>query len=350
MLIGIKVFANNEIGTGHLYRQSWVAKSLKKFGIDSLFFIEDYQEGLKLANNLHLNYIPYSRKYSEEESAEFISVRAEGRGINMVIIDELDSSKSFINRLKKKEIKVITFDDRGNGVWHSDLCIAPLYPPKRLPPTFSKTKLLTGYKYMVLNEDYSPNKIKTYRVKNYPKRIYITQGGTDTYGVIPFLIKSLSSLPEKTIFDVVIGPAFKHHRQVKESLKTTKGNFKIHENKKKLLDIQEKADMAISAGGLTLFELLTLGVPTILLTAEPREKEIMTSVSRLKAVINIGLIRQSDFNKNLKEKIIKSVLDLQKDFILRKRISAHSRKLFKGTGLKLVTEEIIRLTRSDYLN
>lgn len=332
MLFAIKTFANQDVGAGHIFRQWQIAKELKRRGHKIQFILNKSPESLKIARELKLNAL-YERN---------ILGYINSQKIDGAIIDQLATNKETIEGLKSKGTKTVTFDDRGSGIWYCDMCVCSLYEPRSARPKWSKTKLLSGFRYLLLGDDFQNNKIKKKFISKEVKRILITQGGTDTYGLTPYLVRSLSQITNIKI-DVLTGLAFAHADELKNAIATSSGNFLVHKNYDEFIKILNNCDLAISAGGLTLFEILCWGIPTIAITAEPREKEILTKLPK-GAIINFGYVGDKNRNSKTSSKIIWQVLSLISNHKLRKKLSLQSQKKFKGSGVKIVCDEIVKLT------
>jgi spore coat polysaccharide biosynthesis predicted glycosyltransferase SpsG len=100
-----------------------------------------------------------------------------------------------------------------------------------------------------------------------------------------------------------------------------------------------RADLAVTAGGITLFELACLGTPAIVVCGERFEMETAERMHEAGAALHAG------FGGDLEPARLSSALDsLAGDFELRKRMSARGREMVDGQGahrvMALIRENI----------
>jgi spore coat polysaccharide biosynthesis predicted glycosyltransferase SpsG len=214
-----------------------------------------------------------------------------------IIIDALNVPKNIIERLRTRTKKLVLFDYNGAYGACADLRINALYPPKN-PPDIMKV----GYDYMLLNPVFS--QLYPHNVRKEAVTILIAQGGGDTYRDIPKLIRKVISLAK--------GIKIILFQNVSEPWK-----------------LFPEIDIAITGGGMTVFELLCSGVPCLTTTNEPKEKPTLTSLTKL------------DVCKPFTDK---NFTDLITDHTLRYYMSIQGRTLIDGKGcdriVSLIEEEL----------
>jgi len=169
---------------------------------------------------------------------------------------------------------------------------------------------------------YAPEKIISKKVKN----ILITFGGSDLKEMTPRVLKFLSEEYKEMNKFVIIGKAFEHINIIKKYLdKNTKLFF--HPNGETIKNIMLDSDIAISAGGQTLFELARIGVPTIAVTVANNQKLNIKSLLDIDFIEYVGNWNDRNFYFKLNQTIKKL-----KNFHLRKRKNIIGRKLIDGYG------------------
>jgi UDP-N-acetylglucosamine:LPS N-acetylglucosamine transferase len=99
------------------------------------------------------------------------------------------------------------------------------------------------------------------------------------------------------------------------------------------------ADVAVLAGGVTLYEACALGVPVIAVALNPHQHTVIRAMDRLGAALDGG--RATDaVNSGFSRKIER----LLTDAALRRRLSATARRLVDGQGAFRVAERLRGLT------
>ena len=94
--------------------------------------------------------------------------------------------------------------------------------------------------------------------------------------------------------------------------------------------------VAVTAGGNTMLELLSLGIPSIVICAEKHEVEAAKLIQKKGIAINLG------YNPILnEEKISDTVLTLLDNFKLRKKLTMKSRKVIDTKGIERISNLIL---------
>ena len=151
---------SNEIGTGHIVRCINLAEKLiskKIVSKNQILFLtrgdKHFNLGKKILLNRGFNFIAKSNNVltnnSNSEKNEIIKIATK-----IVIIDRLKTSKNFVIGIKKRGIKVVTFDDYGEGRKFSNLSICAIFKD-----IDNYHNLIKGYKYIILSASkYYPKK------------------------------------------------------------------------------------------------------------------------------------------------------------------------------------------------
>ncbi|GAG53024.1 unnamed protein product, partial [marine sediment metagenome] len=100
------------------------------------------------------------------------------------------------------------------------------------------------------------------KIKENIESIMITFGGDDAKNITPEILAFLNDKYPELNKNVIIGRAYQNIDEIKKGAdKNT--NLIYYPNAEKIKEIMLNSDIAISAGGQTLYELARIGVPTI---------------------------------------------------------------------------------------
>ena len=251
-----------------------------------------------------------------------------------VVVNKLNNSPTEIAALQSGAF-IVTIDDSGEGARFADLNINVLYP---IPGSVSDLK------YVALRHAFADAHARRKQLRETVSDILVMQGGSDTYGFIPMLIRALPGTRLDLHFTIVVGPAFRHHSELHTALRNSAINATVAENPASIISLMESADVAISAGGITMFELCCLGVPSIIVCAERFEISTADRLEREGAVINVG------FGGDLHPKRLNQTLNaLIADSLMRSSLSANGHRLIDGRGSERIAELLrtraVRLTQ-----
>jgi len=246
---------------------------------------------------------------------------------DIVILNQLNTSIDETQFFKKNSKLIVTIDDVGNSSKVSDICFNPLYP---IENSFSDLK------YIPLKQEVLEKIHHIKPVKQEVENILVIQGGSDTYGFIPKITESLYSIPQHINVNIVLGPNFLHEDSLNHTLKKSPRKFNFIKNKNDLTDIFIDSDIAITAAGFTLFELICLGVPCITSCAELFEVETAERIEKYRCCINHGFGRDLSGNE-----LLKTVNKLMNNYELRLKMSTDGKALIDGKGSERIVHKII---------
>ena len=271
--IAIVVNAYDEIGTGHVYRCLSIASKL--IFHDVLFLLaKEHQLGINIINNY--NY-PFKLYDGKDELLKLI----DDYHPQIVINDFLDTNEKYMTTLKNNEYFVVNFEDIGPGSKKADLVFNALYEGADL----NNNNSYYGYKYYILKDEFyfQPKKIITKNVDN----ILITFGGTDPNNFTEKVIDSILSTNYKGNINVILGLGYKNFEKIISKYESTP-IVQIYRNVSNISEFMFKADIIFTSAGRTMYEICSIGVPTICLCQNERE---LTHVfaNENNGFINMGL-------------------------------------------------------------
>lgn len=262
-----------KMGMGHAYRALAMAYELSGHDVT----VVTRSEESALVSRFFAQH-PFKLREVNDEAA-FLDLLRDIRP-NITFIDILDTKADFIRAVKTVPTKVITLEDLGDGAHEADLVINELYQNSDLPTQ----KQLSGIRHAILAPSFEaePPRIE---VSTAVERILILFGGTDPSGLTAKALKALSAMGFNGHVDVVRGMG---HTHATPSLKSLKLRGVVHENVQYMPGLMKKADIALSSAGRTVTELLSLGIPTIVLCQNAKELT-HTHANSAHGALNLGL-------------------------------------------------------------
>ena len=270
--------------------------------------------------------------YSICELLDEITQCIEGRQIDVSVLLQLNTPEEEALIFKNNSGMLVTIDDTGPSAKMADMRFNVLYPIK---------DSYTGFEYVTLSSVFQKKHTNNRVIKETVDNILILQGGSDTYGFIPKIVKALFNIPENISVNAIIGPNFAHERELDQVLQKAARKFNIIRDINDLSDLMLMADVAITAGGISLFELACLGVPAIVICGERFEEETAQRLQEEGFGIILG------FGRDVNEKAIYGALKrLMASFDLRTAMSKRGKTLVDGRGIERISERISRAFNS----
>ena len=293
--IAIVVNAYNEIGTGHVYRCLSIASKLVFH--DVLFLLDEQHElGINIVNNY--NY-PFKLYDGEDDLLNILKEHSP----QLVINDILDTSKEYIACLKNDGYFVVNFEDLGSGTEIADVVFDALYEHE-----VGENKVFTGHKYYILKDEFyfQPQKVITHHVDN----VLITFGGSDPNNFTEKVIDSILATNYEGRINVILGLGYLGLDDLINKYESNQ-SIQIYQNVSDISEFMFQADIIFTSAGRTMYEVCSIGVPTICLCQNEREMSHVFA-NESNGFINMGL--GEDIGR---QEIIDQFVNLVNDYELR---------------------------------
>ena len=249
-----------------------------------------------------------------------------------LITDSYDVDEEYFNKTKNMFKKTGYIDDLNLYYYNVDFVINQNVTAKNsIYKCNDETLQLLGTNYVMLRQEFResiPNKIKS-NVKD----ILITMGGADPNNFTLKLLKYIKELDYN--FHVVIGPSFSKIDRIEEEIKN-KDNIKLYFNAN-MLEMMKISDVAISAAGSTLYELGSMGVPTLSVILVDNQEDIAKEMHKNGYMINLGW-----YDKIEKHDVLDAI-NIINDSDLREKMSYRAIKQINKNGVDKLCDEIQKI-------
>lgn len=260
-MIFIRVDMNEQIATGHLMRCLSVANAARRMGEETTFIVADNM-AVQLLTRYRYRYIVLDTDWNDMDSEveKLLSV-IEKEKIKVLFVDTYQVTQFYLEKLKSK-VKVVYLDDLNKFIYPVDslICYANYWEKFNYEIRYPDTHLYLGTKYVPLREEFSY--IDKKDVKESIENILILSGGTDQYNILEKIVDRISPSFNVKAINVVCGIYNLNYERLSIKYKKYR-NICIHKSIDNIVDYMKSCDLAISAGGTTLYELCACGTPTI---------------------------------------------------------------------------------------
>lgn len=255
---------------------------------------------------------------------------------DLVIVDSYLASLEIYLEISKTVNKTFYYDDFNRLNYPSGIVInGNIHSVDLDYPKSGNLEYLLGTKYLPLRREFWDIPEKS--IKRDVETIMVTFGGDDVRNLTPAVMEFLTNNYPKCYKKVIVGKGFKNLNDIQKKI-DKKTDLIFNADAKIMLETMLKSDLAISAGGQTLYELARVGVPTIpLLVAENQ----MGNVE--------GFIKTGFFDTNLNwsdSSILKKIdvsINLLKGYKKRKEISKIGRSLVDGNGSRNIVRKVFSI-------
>ena len=331
--IGFRVDGGAETGLGHIMRTLALAKAFPK-NIERVFITKSKPKIKKLVLDSGFKVLDLNLEAKSE--IEKVKSLIKTHNIDILITDSYELSQSYLFELKKVVGKLVSIHDFYPYPFPSDIVINGNAYAEELDydNSDSSTDFLLGPKYTLMREEFK--NISRNNITENVESILITVGGSDKLNLTPEIVKSFVEIKQNLHLDIVIGPGFNNLNQIINALGKVDLEISLHFNLNNMSGLMLSNDLAISAGGSTLYELATTGTPAITLLQADNQIRVAKSMEKKGVILNLGFgdrISQQDLRDNIKK--------IMNDFNLRREMSLAGQRLIDGQGAERVAKFIL---------
>ena len=320
--IAIVVNAYDEIGTDHIFRCLSIASKLV---FDDVLFLldEQHQLGIDIVDSYNYPFRIY------DGSDDLLRILNE-YSPQIVVNDILDTTEEYISSLKNQGYFVVNFDDLGVGSQVADVVFDTLYEHE-----IGEKNIFTGYKYYILRDEFyfQPQKIISQAVNN----ILIAFGGSDPNNFTEKVIDSILNTSYNGRINVILGLGNSGLEDLIEKYESNQ-SIQIYRNVSDISEFMFQADIIFTSAGRTMYEVCSLGIPTICLCQDERE------LSHVFANESNGFINMGLGVEVTGQEIIDTFINLVNNYDLRIEMN----KKMLVIDLKDGFENIFSITREKY--
>lgn len=199
------------------------------------------------------------------------------------------------------------------------------------------TRLLLGTRYALLRPEFLEPNVAERDFPAAARNILVTLGGADADNVTATVIEALAALrrPDLAV-RVVAGPANPHLEALRAAAQRQPGTIEVCTAVEDMPALMRWADLAVTAGGTTCWELLCLGVPSLVAVVADNQAVIVERLDAAGAAISLGWLAPgaADRLAGRLDEVIGSAAR-------RRQLSRSGRALVDGHGALRVTEALL---------
>lgn len=324
---------NRIVATGHIMRCLSIADVARSEGIKCTFILAD-NAATDLLISRQYSYIILGTHWNDmnTEIDKMISLIRIHK-IKKIIIDSYYVSDAYLNAISN-ETETWYIDDLNAFHYnvHGIICYANYWKKFRYHINYPDTELILGTEYVPLRSEFKglPKK----KISSNIGSILLLSGGSDEYNVIGQLIAILYTYSNVRI-DAVCG-CFNSRFDALVLKYKYYDNIFIHKSLSDIDKYMKNDDLAISAGGTTLYELCACGTPTISYSLADNQLDNVRQFDLDGVIKYAGDVRTDD----VATKVIELIRQYDIDEV-RKQFSVKMQKSVDGNGAKRIVERIM---------
>ena len=288
-----------------------------------------------------VHYIPLHEPCnSSDEVALFRGLFTEsGEGQpGWIVLDGYHFNFEYQQAIRKIGYNLLVVDDIGHNLsYDADILLNQNINAENIHyDVVGDTVLLMGTKYALLRKKFRMLGVGEKDIPQRARRILVTLGGADPENATLFIIKSLKSAGLIDVeVRVVMGYSNPHHAEIEQELADAKFAYELLWPVHDMPLLLNWADLALSAGGSTCWELCYLGVPALLVIQVENQEALVSGLENADAAVNCGW-----FHSLTEAALVEKILWLVYDSTKRLELSGYAKSLVDGKGVERVLEQM----------
>jgi UDP-2,4-diacetamido-2,4,6-trideoxy-beta-L-altropyranose hydrolase len=338
----VRTDASVEIGIGHFMRCLSFAQHWRKSGGEVVFLMaKDVPFLTARLDSEKIGFLKLDTPAGTLNDSKKTVQAAKNLCASWILVDGYQFDSTFQKNIKDSSLNLLVIDDLGSF----DHCYADIVLNYQLYANESLyvnkenyTTLLLGSSYVLLRDEFSRWQGWKRQIPRIAKNMLVTLGGSDEHNVTEIVLKAVQELGIKNLSLKVIVPNNSNYNQLESIVKSPKLDVQLKRDVICMSDLMAWADIAVSAGGTSTWELVFMGLPMITTIIADNQRQVVEELSKAGVAMNLG------WYQNLNTSRISTAIDgLLNDYEKRAFMSRRSQSLVDGCGAERVLTEMKRV-------
>lgn len=336
--------AGPSVGGGHVMRCLTLARALAERGAECAFV--ESRAAAPLLRRFGWPAQTLLAMIGAEDLGEIVGWGAEFADrfeADIVVVDHYRAGAAEETLLRGDHRRIAAIDDLADRLHACDLLVDPGFGRHRADYAdlvTERCKLLLGPNHALVRPEFAQARPRAMsrRAKHGPvSRALISLGLTDVAGVTARVVEALGPLIGETRLDVVLGAAAPSLTRL-EAMAAADRRVRLWVDTGEMASLMADADVAIGAGGSSVWERATVGLPaaTVVLADNQRAMIGHMAEAGLTLVVEAGA---PDFETRLRD----AWAELLADREMRWRLAERGTDLCDGLGVGRVAEAVLSL-------
>lgn len=325
----IRADMNETIATGHVMRCLSIADAAKDSGRDTVFILADEQAKRLVEGRGHHAIVLGTQWDDMEHELPVLKNVIREHSIQKILIDSYQVTPAYLAELSKL-LWTIYIDDLNAFHYQVNaiICYANYWKKFEYEKKYKDVGLYLGPAYVPLRKEFTLCGAK--RIREIPENLLLLSGGTDHYHILEKLLQKIV-LTDWQRIDVICGRYYTDYERVRDRYKQEKNIF-FHQAVTDIERYMRQADVAISAGGSTLYELCATGTPAISYSFADNQLDNVTKFAEDGLIAYAGDARYQDIASEIADILDKQYVEKE----ARVKRSKRMQTLVDGKGAERI--------------
>lgn len=299
-----RVDGSKLLGHGHIFRSLVLATELTRQGWQISFVSRDL-DGAPISRMSDAGYRVdlLAPDMDEAEDSKASLKIAKEMDANWIVVDRYATDESSLVNWCENGMKTLAIDDVCQHSFPVDILVNQNLNAFDLPyQTRPDTVRLFGPRYALIRPQYRKARPPKPRKTDNIQRIMISMGGSDPKDATAKVIKALDRIDLDIEIDVIVGAGYPRYDHLVELSNSSPHPVSVFRDLPDLVEPMLRADLAITAGGSTVWELTCLGLPMLLIPTAPNQldnAQAMLKSRMASAILRIDSLPDEQFVSQL---------------------------------------------------
>lgn len=332
----IRADANSQIGTGHVMRclalsQAWIATG------GTVAFLGHCQAGglRERIESIGADFIRLDRPHPDLVDLRVTLATLDQMSTRLgqrpwLVLDGYHFAPDFQQGVRSAGYRLLVVDDTAHlASYHADLLLNQnLNAEHLLYQSDDDTLRLLGSRYVMLRAEFLAWRGWKRPIAKTARRILVTLGGADPDNVTLKVIQALTLLDIAGLeATVVVGSANPHFDGLQSLTCDWPFPVRLVRNAGNMPELMAWADVAVSGGGSTCWELAFMGLPTLAITVADNQRGVVRELKAAGVAVDLGW-----FQDVTAEQIASELSAICKDTARREEFSCKGPRIVDGHG------------------
>lgn len=328
----IRADAGPTIGAGHVMRCVALAEAWQRLGGDVVFVCAELPTGIE--KRLARQSFRISRICADVGSSKDLQETrnvADDVRAGWITLDGYRFDAGYQRSVVTEEQKLLIVDDYAhlNDYRFDCLLNQNVFARESLYSRCSSdAHLLLGSQYVLIRKEFSSWCDKPRKIPRTAKNVLVSLGGGDPENATLKVIDGLRKvkIPDMQAI-IVVGSTNPHYTTLEKMSQSVRFRLQIKRHVSNMPELMAWADVAVSAGGSTCWELACMGLPHLTMVLADNQLPIVEALTKDDPELNL-----SWFHSCIESKIACRLTELMLDQSRRERLSNRGRNLIDGQG------------------
>jgi UDP-2,4-diacetamido-2,4,6-trideoxy-beta-L-altropyranose hydrolase len=275
---------------------------------------------------------------SAADAAEVIA-SARDLGARWIVVDGYHFDAEYQHALKAAGLRLLFVDDYGHAAhYDADIVLNQnIYAHEGLyAERAPHTRLLLGTRYALLRREFLAWRGWKRLVPEVARKVLVTLGGADRANVtfeVMAALKCCDAAGMEAV--VVVGASNPHYQELEAAAEQSPAVIRLVRNVGNMPELMAWADVAISAGGSSCWELAFMRLPIVILVLAENQRMVADGLGAAGAAINLGWHEQVGYHD-----IAQALSELFQSPAARVAMAERAGVLIDGAGVSRVLDSI----------